>query len=63
MATDSVNITTREVAEIARVDSSTVRKWAEAGTIPWAMKTPGGHYRFNRNDVLAALQMTPAGVS
>lgn len=47
MSQDSVNITTREVADIARVDTSTVRRWAETGELA-AAKTPGGHYRFNR---------------
>jgi len=45
MTEQIVNITTREVAEIARVDASTVRRWAEAGELV-SKKTPGGHYRF-----------------
>jgi excisionase family DNA binding protein len=34
------------VAKIARVDSSTVRRWAESGELQ-SVKTPGGHFRFN----------------
>jgi len=46
MTEQLVNITTREVAKIARVDSSTVRRWAESGELE-SVRTPGGHFRFN----------------
>jgi len=52
MAHSDVNITTREVADIARVDTSTVRRWADSGELP-SVKTPGGHYRFDRSAILA----------
>jgi excisionase family DNA binding protein len=53
MAEQIVNIKTRDVAGIAQVDDSTVRRWAEEGTIPGAWKTPGGHWRFDQDLVLA----------
>lgn len=52
MANVDVNITTREVAEIARVDTSTVRRWVESGDLP-SFTTPGGHHRFSRQYILA----------
>jgi excisionase family DNA binding protein len=58
MPTEDVNITTREVALIARVDPSTVRRWIERGALKPSMTTPGGQYRFNRSDIDALL--TPA---
>lgn len=53
MSEQVVNITTHEVAGIAKVDDSTVRRWAEDGEIPGAWKTPGGHWRFDQSQVLA----------
>jgi excisionase family DNA binding protein len=41
-----------EVAELFRVDRKTVTRWAQAGRLN-AVKTPGGHHRFYRSDVLA----------
>jgi excisionase family DNA binding protein len=63
MASQTANITTREVARIAGVHASTVRKWVADGVLPWATKTPGGHYRFNRDIVLATLKASPEQVS
>ena len=48
--------TTTQVAERFHVDPSTVRDWAHNGTIPFAAKTPGGHYRFDMNAVAGSLQ-------
>ena len=53
-------ITTREVAKLARVDSSTVRRWVERGELKPAMKLPGGHYRFLQSDVEQLLSPTEA---
>lgn len=63
MTEELVNITTREVASIARVDTSTVRKWVEQGHLTPTITTPGGHYRFNRADVLTQLAGTKAARS
>ena len=55
-----VNITTRDVADMARVDTSTVRRWVHPGTLKPSMKLPGGHYRFDKADVDALLNPQPA---
>lgn len=55
MPHDLVTITTREVAERARVDSSTVRRWIKTGALVPSMVTPGGQYRFALSDVEALL--------
>ena len=55
MTQELVNITTSEVATLARVDVSTVRRWVEKGELAPSMKLPGGQYRFNRDDVLNLL--------
>jgi excisionase family DNA binding protein len=47
-------LTPGEVAAIFRVDSKTVNRWAASGRIR-CIKTPGGHRRFERTDVLALL--------
>ena len=52
-------LTTAEVAALARVDISTVARWARDGQLLPAQKTPGGHRRFRRSDVLAALDPKP----
>ena len=41
-------ITTGEAAAIFDVDPDTVLRWIKSGDIP-AIRTPGGHYRINRN--------------
>lgn len=41
-----------EAAELAGVHEDTLKRWARQGRIP-AIKTPGGWWRFNRDDVLA----------
>lgn len=43
-----VLLTTREVAERFRVDSSAVRRWVAEGKLRYAIKTPGGYYRFDQ---------------
>ncbi len=40
----------REASELLGVHPSTLRRWADAGTIP-CTRTPGGHRRFRRSDV------------
>ena len=41
-------ITTGEAAAIFDVDSDSILRWIKSGEIP-AIRTPGGHYRINRN--------------
>jgi excisionase family DNA binding protein len=47
-------LTPAAVAAIFFVDPKTVTRWAAAGRLP-ATRTPGGHHRFLRSDVLALL--------
>jgi excisionase family DNA binding protein len=51
-------MTTAEVAETFRVDRNTVLRWAKTGTLPSA-RTPGGHRRYRRADVLAYMNGEP----
>lgn len=48
---DVVLLTTTEVAERFRVDTATVRRWVIAGRLTPAIRTPGGHMRFNQSDI------------
>ena len=50
---DSVLLTTTEVAERFRVDTATVRRWVIKGQLTPAVRTPGGHMRFNEDDINA----------
>lgn len=59
MKPDLVLWTTRQVAERAQVDTSTVRRWVIAGSLRPAITTPGGQHRFDPAQVEAIL--TPAG--
>lgn len=52
--------TTSQVAEAVKVDPSTIRVWAIEGRIPYALKTPGGHYRFDLDEVRTALAKAAA---
>jgi excisionase family DNA binding protein len=45
-------LTTGDVAAIFAVTTTTVKRWADSGLLPH-FKTPGGHYRFNAEDVRA----------
>lgn len=45
----------REASELLGIHPSTLRRWADAGTIP-CTRTPGGHRRFRRSDVERILQ-------
>jgi excisionase family DNA binding protein len=49
------SFSTSEVARFCHVTPDTVRKWAEAGRIP-VFKTPGGHRRIRRDDLILFLQ-------
>jgi excisionase family DNA binding protein len=54
-STDSSLMTPAEVAELFRVDPKTVTRWADAGKIS-AVRTLGGHRRYQREQVLALLE-------
>jgi len=47
-------LTTGEAASIFDVDPDTVLRWIKSGEIP-AIRTPGGHYRINRNVFLTKM--------
>lgn len=53
MAIDQL-LTPAEVAAILFVDPKTVTRWARAGKLD-AIRTPGGHRRYLRSDVLAIM--------
>lgn len=48
-----VLLTTTEVAQRFRVDTSVVRRWVSSGKLKPAITTPGGHYRFDARSVAA----------
>lgn len=47
-------LTTGEAAAIFDVDPDTVLRWIKSGEIP-AIRTPGGHYRIDRNVFLTKM--------
>lgn len=49
------SFSTSEVAKYCHVTADTIRKWAEAGRIQ-VFKTPGGHRRIRRDDLLRFLR-------
>lgn len=51
---DKQSFSTSEVAAYCHVTPDTIRKWAEAGRIR-VFKTPGGHRRIRREDLLKFL--------
>lgn len=50
-------MTPAEVAALFRVDPKTVTRWASTGRLG-SIKTPGGHRRYRRSEVLALLAGT-----
>lgn len=52
-------MTSREVAEMFRVDVTCVRRWVVEGKLEVAARTPGGQLRFSKADVdaLASARM------
>lgn len=48
-------LTPSEVAAYLKVDPKTVTRWAQRGWLPDAVRTLGGHRRYRRGDVLAAI--------
>ena len=53
-------VSTREVARIAGVGASAVKRWADAGQLP-CVRTAGGHRRFDRAEVERFLRAPAAG--
>ena len=49
------SFSTSEVAKYCHVTADTIRKWAEAGRIT-VFKTPGGHRRIRREDLISFLR-------
>ena len=58
MTPDVVLLTTAEVAELFRVDQSTIRRWVEDGVIA-AVTLPMGRKRYRRSDIEAILAGEP----
>lgn len=48
-------VSLRHAAEILGVHPATVRSWADKGDLP-SRRTPGGHRRFNKNDLMRYAQ-------
>lgn len=44
---DPVTLTTKEAAQLASVGTTTIKRWASQGLLPY-VRTPGGHRRFER---------------
>ncbi len=54
-------LTTGQAAKVLGVSSAnTVKNWLEAGHFPGAYRTPGGHWRFSRDEVEAVKQRMDA---
>lgn len=61
---DSI-LTTQQVADLFAVHATTVIQWANDGRLPH-FRTPGGHRRYVKSDVLAlrdATTVAPADVA
>jgi excisionase family DNA binding protein len=52
MTDEQLLMTTREVAELFKVNQATVRNWCKAGRLT-VFKTPGGQNRHSRQQVMA----------
>jgi excisionase family DNA binding protein len=59
VAEQSDLLTPAEVAEIFRVNSKTVSRWAQSGKLS-VVRTLGGHRRFRRSEVEAQLRSQEA---
>ncbi len=53
-------LTPSEVAQLFRVDPKTVTRWAATGKLT-AMRTLGGHRRFDKAEVMALLENSRTG--
>lgn len=54
MNIDKEVLTPADVAKLFSVDAKTVTRWAKAGKLP-SFKTLGGHRRYRRTDIEAAV--------
>lgn len=54
-------LTPAEAAKLLHVAPTTIRHWAKIGRLPF-ITTPGGHRRFDKNDVLALMSKSTVGV-
>ena len=57
MSTNSEWVSLRHAADILGVHPATVRNWADKGDLP-TRRTPGGHRRFRRSDLLRLAEAT-----
>jgi predicted site-specific integrase-resolvase len=48
-------LTTREIADLFRVDIKTVTRWGKNDSRLNPIRTPGGRYRYRESEVLALL--------
>ena len=55
MPSESTLLTLDEASLILRVTPPTLARWASEGKVP-AYKTPGGQWRFVREDLVLALE-------
>ena len=58
---DNKLYTTGEIAEMCQVTINAVKKWIAAGKII-AFRTPGGHYRISKDDLLVFLGNYKVGI-
>lgn len=58
--TQVVLLTTTEVAQRFKVHTSVVRRWVSGGKLKPAIKTPGGHYRFDESSLEEFMGATEA---
>jgi excisionase family DNA binding protein len=58
---DKSLLTPAEAAKLLHVAPTTIRHWAQIGRLPF-ITTPGGHRRFNKQDILALMSASKANV-
>jgi len=54
-------LTPAEAAKLLHVAPTTIRHWAQIGRLPF-ITTPGGHRRFDKNDILSLMSQPKANV-
>ena len=58
---DKSLLTPAEAAKLLHVAPTTIRHWAQIGRLPF-IATPGGHRRFDKNDILSLMSQSKANV-
>ena len=48
-------LATGEVAKLFRVTPHTINRWVRQGRLVPTFRTPGGHYRFKRSEIMTLL--------